>query len=265
MPNDLNLDFVLIPAGEFKIGSDPAVDRDAQSDEMPQHYLHITDFYMMRQPVTNAQYALFVEATGHRAPLFWENGKCAAGTDQHPVVGVSYADAIAFCRWAGQILGKPVRLPTEAEWEKAARGSDGRIYPWGNRWEDGRCNNAEAQLGGPSAVGQFSPHGDSPYGVADVAGNVQEWCSSLFSRYPYDPTDGREAIVYELNADHLLPRQRDMGGTSNPQADEASWGKSCIRGGSWRESKLQSRCAYRSWAAPMHRSDDTGFRCCYEP
>jgi len=265
MPQDtLALDFVLIPAGDFLMGSDSNRDRQSQSDEQPQHMLSVSDFYFLRHPVTNAQYRQFVEATEHRAPLFWKKGEFPADKADHPVVGVSYKDAIAFCRWAGEETGLLLRLPTEAEWEKAARGSDGRVYPWGDIWEDGKCNTREAKIKGTSSVGNFSPHGDSPYGITDLGGNIQEWLSNLFGDYPYNPEDGRELLVNNLDHDQLLPRLWDTGCTSVPRSLEAGKDKSVLRGGSWRETKHQSRCAYRSWAAPLHRSDDTGFRCCYE-
>jgi formylglycine-generating enzyme required for sulfatase activity len=264
MQADLKLDFVLIPAGECVVGSDPGRDRRAQPDEMPAHRLRISDFYLMRHPVTNAQYGQFLAATGRRPPLYWAELGQAAGRADHPVVGVTLADAVAFCRWAGEITGLPVRLPTEAEWEKAARGGDARLYPWGDRWEPGRAN-AGGRATGTTPAGCHSPQGDSPFGVADMAGNVQQWCSSLFGAYPYDPADGREALVYALDEERVLPNFQETGCTSNPQAPEAFVGKQCIRGGSWREGAHEGRSAYRSWAAPLHRSDDTGFRCCYEP
>jgi formylglycine-generating enzyme required for sulfatase activity len=264
-PNNLDLDFVHIPASDFLMGSDPGHDHQADSDEQPQHTLSVSDYYIMRHPVTNAQYRQFVEATGHRLPLFWQKGEFPSDKADHPVVGVSYRDAIAYCRWAGEQTGLALRLPTEAEWEKAARGTDGRIYPWGNRWETGRCNTREAKLKGTTPVGYFSPAGDSSYGLTDLGGNVQEWLSNLFGGYPYNPEDGRELLVNNLEHDQLLPRLWDTGCTSVPSSLEASKDKSVIRGSSWRETKYQSRCAYRSWAAPLHRSDDTGFRCCYAP
>ena len=267
----LDLKFVQIPAGEFIIGSKRQTDPEAPEDEMPQHVLAVSEFYIMRFPVTNAQYQQFIEATGNRAPLFWAEGKYQGGQADHPVAGVNFLDAAAFCLWAAQVTGLPLRLPTEPEWEKAARGTDGRVYPWGNQWEPGRCNNAsgkelrdEARPEGTSPVGQFSPQGDSPYGVADMAGNVQEWVSSLYRPYPYDPEDGREAMVHQLDAVSALPRFHESGGTSMVNSYEAAFDKAMLRGGSWREGRFLNRCAYRSWAAPMHRSDDTGFRCCYE-
>jgi formylglycine-generating enzyme required for sulfatase activity len=263
--NDIDLDFVRIPASDFTMGSSRTSDAQAHDDEMPAQKLRVSDYYLMRNPVTNAQYARFMQATSHRAPLFWKNGCLPSGKEDHPVVGVSYYDAIAFCAWAAKATGLPVRLPTEPEWEKAARGSKALLYTWGNDWKKGVCNSSEERLNDTSPVGRFSPQGDSPYGIADMGGNVQEWCSSLFGPYPYNPADGREAYVYDLENKELLPVWLETGCTSMPESDEASLGKSVIRGGSWRETKFQARCAYRSWAAPMHRSDDTGFRCCYEP
>jgi formylglycine-generating enzyme required for sulfatase activity len=265
MQSALDLDFVLIPAGEFVIGSAPSDDRLTQPDETPQHRLRVSDFYIMRCPVTNAQYRLFVEATQHRPPHFWPEGGFPVEKADHPVVGVSFHDVAAFCRWATEVTGLPVRLPTETEWEKAARGADGRLYPWGRKWEAGRCNSSESKLSDTVPVHRFSPQGDSPYGVTDIAGNAQEWCASLFGPYPYDPTDGREALVYNLDDQKLMPKLHETGCVANPQQIEAGLDKLVIRGGSWRQGRQQSRCAYRSWAAPMHRSDDTGFRCCYEP
>ncbi len=265
MQEKLNLDFVLIPDGEFTIGSDPLADRLTQTDERPQHRLRVSDFYMMCYPVTNAQYRLFVAATDHRAPRFWSNGQFPADEAEHPVVGVSFHDAGAFCRWAAEVTGLPIRLPTEPEWEKAARGPDGRVYPWGNEWDENVCNHGEGKPADTTPVDQFSPQGDSPYGATDMGGNAQEWCSSLFGKYPYDPNDGREVLVYNLDGQGLMPHLHETGCVANPKQIEAALDKQTIRGGSRRQGRHNSRCAYRSWAAPMHRSDDTGFRCCYEP
>lgn len=265
MQTRLDLDFVFIPASEFVMGSDPGSDRLAQTDETPQGRLYVSDYYLMRFPVTNAQYYLFMQATGHRPPRFWRNDQFPAAKADHPVVGVSFPDAIAFCRWAGQVTGLAIRLPTEPEWEKAARGEAGRLYPWGNQWDKNLCNNRHAKINDTTPVSRFSPQGDSSYGVADLAGNVQEWCSSLFGRYPYDPSDGRETLVYNLDHPSLMPTLHETGCVANPQQLEAAFDKQVVRGGSWRQGQHEGRCAYRSWAAPMHRSEDTGFRCCYEP
>ena len=128
----IHLELVRVPAGEFLMGSDPKVDKDASADEQPQHRLYLPEFYIGKYPVTNEQYAAFVKAARQAAPQHWKNGQIPAGKGDHPVVDVSWQDAVAFCRWLSQASGKAIRLPTEAEWEKAARGSDGRIYPWGN-------------------------------------------------------------------------------------------------------------------------------------
>lgn len=265
MQEKIDFQFLLIPGGRFIMGSAHSSDPKATEDEMPRHELEVTDFYIMRFPVTNAQFQQFMEATGHRAPLFWKDGRFPEEQADHPVVGVSFHDAGAFCRWAREVAGLAIRLPSEPEWEKAARGQDGRVYPWGNQWEQGRCNSHESKISATSPVGQFSPAGDSPYGVAEMAGNVQQWTASLFEAYPYDPNDGREKYVYELDKAAALPQFRETGATMIVTSGEAAEGKTVIRGGSWREMQASSRCAYRGWAAPLHRSVDTGFRCCYEP
>ena len=116
------------------------------------------------------------------------------------MVNVSWQDAQAYCQWLSEKTGKSYRLPSEAEWEKAARGADGRVYPWGNEWDAAKCNTRESKIQGTSPVGQFSTLGDSPSGCADMVGNVWEWTLSLWGpdsdspkyRYPYDPADGRE-------------------------------------------------------------------------
>lgn len=264
MAAELNLEFVHVPGGEFIMGSDPRVYRACGADEVPQHSLIVTAFHIMRFPVTNAQFLLFMKSTGHRAPLGWQDGMYKPNHGDHPVVGVTLPDALRFCAWAAQTTGLPLRLPTEPEWEKAARGVDGRLYPWGNAWDPALAASRENPANDTSPVSAHSPKGDSPYGMADAAGNVSEWCSTTFGPYPYDPNDGREAQVYNLELASLFPAQHDAGAISNPERSEANLGKQCIRGGSWRGTRDEARCSYRSWAAPLHRSDDTGFRCCYE-
>jgi hypothetical protein len=129
----IHLELVRVPAGEFLMGSDPAKDKDAQSDEQPQHRVYVSEFFIGKYPITNEQYAVFVKAAKHRAPGHWDNGKIPAEKNNHPVVYISWDDAAAFCQWLSQASGQSFRLPTEAEWEKAARGADGWIYPWGNQ------------------------------------------------------------------------------------------------------------------------------------
>jgi len=150
---------VLIPAGEFTMGSDPGSDPDAVDNEQPQHTLYLPDYYLAKTPVTNAQYAAFVQATGHDPPLRWEGGKPPSGKEDHPVVFVTWHDAVAYSNWLAQATGKPYRLPSEAEWEKGARGSDGRIYPWGNQWDADRCNTGEGGKGDTTPVGAYPQRG----------------------------------------------------------------------------------------------------------
>ena len=156
-------EMILIPAGEFLMGSDPAKDRYAAKDEQPQHTLTLPDYYLARTPVTNAQYLAFVQATGQSAPGHWAGGLPPEGKGDHPVVYVSWHDALAYCRWLAQATGKPYALPSEPEWEKGARGADGSIYPWGNQWDAARCNAEKGLLGDTTPVGAY-PEGASPYG-----------------------------------------------------------------------------------------------------
>lgn len=131
----------------------------------------LPSFWMSRTPVTNAQYAIYVWLTGARAPDHWSNGRLPAGKENHPVVDVSWDDARAFCAWAG------LRLPDEGEWEKAARGADGRAYPWGNQAPSGELCNFNSIVRDTTPVGAY-PQGASPYGLLDMAGNVWEWCQN---------------------------------------------------------------------------------------
>jgi formylglycine-generating enzyme required for sulfatase activity len=227
-------EMVLIPAGEFLMGSDPSVDKGAFSDEQPQHTLYLPDYYLAKTPVTNAQYAAFLQATGYEQPEDWKGGNPPKGKEDHPVVNVSWHDAVAYCRWLSEATGKPYRLPSEAEWEKGARGSDGRIYPWGNQWDAERCN---AGIGGPedtTTVGAY-PEGASPYGLLDMAGNVWEWTRSVKKKYPYNPEDGREDLRVE--------------------------GPRVLRGGSWAyDVEWFARCSYRDLVLPSLFLDLCGFR-----
>jgi formylglycine-generating enzyme required for sulfatase activity len=188
----LKIDWCRVPAGTFLMGSSDR-DPDAYSDEKPQHRLYLPTFHIAKYPITNAQYATFIRATNHDPqPNYWQNNTFPRNQGNHPVRSVNCHEAIAFCEWAALVTRRPIRLPTEAEWEKAARGRDGRIYPWGNRWEPNRCN-ADSRYKSTTPVDQF-PRGQSPYGVLDMIGNVWEWTSTAYADYPYDPHDGRENI-----------------------------------------------------------------------
>ncbi len=163
---------VFIEAGEFVMGSNERWD-----DESPEHINRTGAFFIDLYEVTNADYAEFVKATGHEPPFHWNNGKIPEGKENHPVVYVSWFDADAYCRWKGK------RLPTEEEWEKAARGTDGRIYPWGNLWTLDKSNNPYKGSTGTEPVGRY-PEGRSPYGVYDMSGNVWEWVDSYYLPHP---------------------------------------------------------------------------------
>ncbi|MBI3271584.1 MAG: SUMF1/EgtB/PvdO family nonheme iron enzyme [Planctomycetes bacterium] len=248
---------VEVPGGRFRMGTDEKeVQRAfaeakkswevAQLDwftrESPQHEVELKPFRIGRFPITNGQYSAFVEASGHRAPEVdqkigdyraWENGRPPADRLTHPVVGVSWGDAMAYCRWLSEAAGPQYRLPTEAEWEWAARGTDARRYPWGEDWRPGLANDESARLRVTTPVGVF-PAGANPEGCLDLAGNVWEWCSSLYAKYPYKAADGREA----LDAD----------------------GARVLRGGAWYGDGVGVRAAYRSDRDPGGRRVSVGFR-----
>lgn len=137
--------------------------------------VHTDAFYIDRFPVTNADYKKFVDAIGHTEPAHWRRGSWPEGKADHPVVQINWDSASAYAEWAGK------RLPTEIEWEKAARGTDGRLWPWGDTFSISKCNTSESGIMDTTSIGKYSPAGDSPYGVADMAGNVWEWIGSKFS------------------------------------------------------------------------------------
>jgi formylglycine-generating enzyme required for sulfatase activity len=232
-------ELILIPAGEFLMGSDPQKDRKAFEDEKPQHTLYLPDYSIAKTPVTNAEYLPFVEATGREAPKHWQAGKPPTGKERHPVVYVFWRDAMAYCRWLAEVTGRAYRLPSEAEWEKAARGADGRIFPGGDEWDRERCNSREDGLRDTTRVGRYSPGGDSPYGCVDMVGNVWEWCRSLYEPYPYDPNDGRE--------------------------DPEAAGTRVLRGGSWLNNENDLRAAVRSGDGPRSSTNYRGFRVVLAP
>jgi formylglycine-generating enzyme required for sulfatase activity len=234
---------VYVPAGEFVMGtSDAYIDailpkcigctRELFADEQPQHVVYLDAFWIDKTEVTNAQYGKCVAAGACVASKLAQDAMFSGSAQ--PVVGVSWYDARAYCQWAG------ARLPSEAEWEKAARGEDARTYPWGD-WDTERHNGWESRLGGTTPVGQYSPVGDSPYGCADMAGNVAEWTGSLYKYYPYDPTDGRE----------------------DPEASDDLW--RVLRGGGFDNFGFGVRCAHRGKTWPDLSGEAIGFRCLVDP
>ncbi len=227
----LKLEWCFVPAGYFLMGSkenDPA----AYDNEKPQHRVYMPAFYLGRYPITNQQYQVFVRASGFRSPSYWKNGRIPVGKSNHPVASANWNDAMAFCQWAAKASGLPIRLLTEAEWEKGARGTKGLIYPWGNKWHSGYSNSG-GKIGSTTSVDHF-PKGVSPYGVHDMIGNVWEWTSTSHKPYPYRADDGRESIG--TGSSHIL------------------------RGGSYNTSEKWSRAAYRSLLHYYDLWRDLGFR-----
>ncbi|MGQ0604697.1 MAG: caspase, EACC1-associated type [Anaerolineales bacterium] len=217
-----------IPAGEFLMGSDPARDNDAQLAEQPQQRVYVSEFYIGRFPVTNAQYAIFAEATQRQFnPL--------AQRSNHPVIGISWEEANEFCEWFTQQTGQLFRLPTEAEWEKAARSADGRLYPWGD--EPRYIGSADLD-GDTVAVGLSSPTTDSPYGMADASGNICEWCTDWYRETEYSERTG------SLVRDPRGPREGR---------------RRMLRGGLTLGS-FGVRCADRFWPTAANRRKQIGFR-----
>jgi formylglycine-generating enzyme required for sulfatase activity len=241
---------VSVPAGEFPMGA-TAADSKAGDDEKPQHTVYLDAFWIDRTEVTNAQYVRFLNTLGEhegvcggRKCLELKEGEDAdshillqdgryeveAGFEAHPVIEVTWYGAQAYCQWAG------ARLPTEAEWEKAARGAEGRTYPWGNGPPDcnkaqyGDCRGTTAPVGGKSA-------GASPYDALDMAGNVWEWVSDW-----YDP-------AYYGSS----PPRNPLGSTSGE--DKA------FRGGSWGYPPMFTRATERANNQPDYAGPNVGFRC----
>ena len=246
LPDDELLGFVEIAAGQFVMGSDPAIDALAYDNERwdaarPQGTAYLPAFYIGRYEVTVAQFRAFVEATGYRV-----DAQALQAPPDHPVASVSWPDVLAYCRWLEATLrewpqtpqplsrvlrdGWRIGLPSEAEWEKAARGTDGRIYPWGNEPRPDRANYRGIRT---TPVGSFDCP-ECPFGLFDMSGNVWELTRSRYQPYPYDPTDDRE----DLQADAL-------------------W---VMRGGHFGDPARNVRAAIRGGADPGARRPFIGFR-----
>ncbi|TEU13194.1 MAG: hypothetical protein E3J21_19300 [Anaerolineales bacterium] len=246
----VQVQMVYVSAGEFIMGSD-----EGDSDEQPVHTVYLDAFYIDRIEVTNAQFAQFLNEQGNQEEggVTWldiGNESCLitksggqyepkSGYSDHPVIEVSWYGARAYCRWAGK------RLPMEAEWEKAARGTDGRVYPWGNTFDGTKLNFADKNTGfdwsnsnwddeyaGTAPVGSY-PNGASPYGALDMAGNVWEWVADWYEAYP----------------------------GSSFQSPYYDGQYRVHRGGSWRAEKLLVRAAERQWNSPANSVANVGFRC----
>jgi formylglycine-generating enzyme required for sulfatase activity len=238
---------VAVPAGEFIMGTD---EQDPQekameygimkpwfNDEHPAHRVNLPLYFIDTYEVTKADYLKFAQATGRRPPMDWQNGQYPPGKERHPIEEVAWEDANAYCLWAGK------RLPTEAEWEKAARGPDGLKYPWGNEFDENRAN-VNNQVGNTTEVGHYE-NGRSPYGAYDMIGNVWEWTADWYQPYPgntyHSDKFGMQLKVLRGNSfaglGHFPPRIYD-------------------------EVKAHySHAGYRLFLGPNGTVNDGGFRC----
>lgn len=206
-----------VSAGPFLMGSDPKRDGYAWHGDKPQ-LVTLPTYRIALYPVTVAEYACFVRA-GWSPPFGWWDDQLAKL--DHPVAGVGAGEAIAYAAWLASLTGQPWRLPNEAEWEKAARGTDGRVFPWGDAFDASRCNTSEGGLGGTTPVGAYVDRGDaSPYGVHDLVGNVWEWTCRLESPYPPIPS-GRVAQSGRVTEDNWSGDLMLRGGAYNFHARTA--------------------------------------------
>lgn len=270
------IQMIEIPAGKFLMGSTkkeiekyfkkfPYIDRKLLERECPQHKVFLDKYKIGKYPITNEEFGEFIKLTRYvtlaekegfgnvfnptfssvkgadwRHPLGPDSDILSKG--KHPVVQVSWYDAVEFCRWLSNKTGKKHFLPSEAQWEKAARGKDGQIFPWGNVWNPKMCNS-DFRFEGTTPVEKFSPESDSPFGCVDMSGNVFEWTSTTIGSidpwpakfiYPYKPNDGRE---------DLKVKTRRVG-----------------RGGSYSRSEVYCRTSFRFADPPSDRYSAQGFR-----
>ncbi len=223
---------VLIPAGEFWMGTNDTDRSDnnqannvplGANDARPRHRASIKAFFLDKTEVTNAQYKKYCDATGYPPPPHWNGGTFPEGQGDFPVTRVNWYEAVAYAAWLGK------RLPSEAEWERAARGTEGRLFAWGDSWD---ADKVVWDTDGPRAVGS-KPQGATPEGVLDLTGNVFEWTSSWFDAYPNAPT-----------------KQPDFGTKLK-----------VIRGGAWAGGHDLGQGWFRSVNRPQSRIEWVGFRC----
>ncbi|MCP5003493.1 MAG: formylglycine-generating enzyme family protein [Planctomycetes bacterium] len=279
---------VLVPVGQFLMGStrpnierlldlDQNVDGCRFDNEIPQREVSLRAYLIDKYPVTNAEYQKFIEFGGYLKREYWSDGgwgyisqsrpheddgldSIMSGEHDCPVVTVSWYEAEAFAKWMGK------RLPTEAEWEKAARGCDGRTYPWGNEFDKDMLNCAEARIEKPTSVTKY-PGGKSVFGCFDMAGNVWEWTFDWYDSEYYgnspgiDPQGPREA---EENP--YFGEPEDVGvsiyETDPSLGPKVLSGCKVLRGGSWNGSGIiHIRCANRDYDEPSYKNDTIGFRC----
>jgi formylglycine-generating enzyme required for sulfatase activity len=239
-------EMVGVAAGEFWMGSEHG-GKGILEREKPYHKVYLDEYWIGKTPVTVAEFARFVEQCGYhttaenkKSERTWRTpkgrGSHLVGKERHPVTQVSWEDAMEYCQWLNRVSGRWYGLPSEAQWEKAARGNDSRIYPWGNAAPDKSRCNIDLWFEDTTPVGTFSPVGDSPYGCVDMAGNIWEWCSDWWSETYYRVSPARNPLGPESGKHHS------------------------VRGGSWGNSHWYARCTYRDWNSRDYFGYYLGFR-----
>jgi iron(II)-dependent oxidoreductase len=236
---------IAVPAGPFLMGTDS---ERADSYNQPQHEVNLPSYQIDKYPVTHAEYARFVTATKHRPPLDWTDGLIPDSKYLYPVTMVAWYDARDYCAWESK------RLPTEAEWEKAARGADGRRWPWGNAMDVKRLNTYY-HVGSSTEVTRYTS-GVSPYGVYDMAGNVSEWTASNF--VPYEGSDAPGDVFQPKKMQATSSADRGMKVAGLVAVDGVY---KVRRGGSWKSDPFSTSSYHRNFSMPYYASDFFGFRC----
>lgn len=236
---------VTIPGGDFTMGTNQ---RMANAGDKPRHQVSLPAFKIDKYPVTNAQYALFVAETGHRPPQNWDNGLIPRGKKLHPVTMIDWYDARDYAKWAGK------RLPTEAEWEKAARGTDGRRWPWGNHMNP-KFVNTYYNVGDTTPVTKYKD-GASPFGVVDMAGNVSEWTSDDFT--PYPGSDAPDNLFKVKLAKVMSKKDKSLKVADMVVKDKGHY--KVLRGGSWKSDPFSTEAYHRDFQLPNLTSNFYGFR-----
>ncbi len=267
--NDGHGDYLIVPAGEFQMGDNFS---EGDADEVPVHRVYLDTYYIGKHKVTNLEYAKFIKAGGYTDPDFWKSGGFGEygerprywedtrfhggglpGNEYFPVVGVSWFEAAAYCEWLSAETGRTYRLPTEAEWEKAARGTDQRRFSWGNSIDGAMANyehSGDPYEPGLTPVGFYNGsiqqgfvtgNNISPYGAVEMIGNVWEWCSDWFSGSRYYAASPKR----------------------NPKGPDSGTSR-VLRAGGWVDSAYYQRAANRNGSFPENRNPIQGFRCVRE-
>jgi formylglycine-generating enzyme required for sulfatase activity len=227
--NSIEPEVILVPAGTFMMGND-----GSESNEKPVHEVTMHAYYIGKYEITNRQYKAFIELTGLKSPTTWEDGNFPEQVADHPVTGIAWEDAYAYCDWLSDFSKKKYRLPTEAEWERAARGGlAGMKFPWGNDINKLRANYGKNYSEGTTPAGKIKPN---EFGICDMAGNAAEWVADWYSDEYYGQSPKED------------PKGPDSGS------------KKVVRGGSWRDDPEDIRVSVRKDENPTSASEYIGFR-----